>query len=163
MTTAPMTETRAFTLPSATTVWHLFIGGCAGLGFWEAFSAVPTAMVAGFPLQPPELVKSLFFNLFGLTISNVLAHAIHYVTGFLFYPIGYWGVTRMIKSFGMPADGWIWGVATYFIALGVMAPLAGQFFLLRDVPLLSLMSLIGHMIYGWIAALVFELMEKHPA
>ncbi len=163
MTTAPITASRAFTLPSATTVWHLFIGGCAGLGFWEAFSAVPTAMVAGFPLQPPELVKSLFFNMFGLTISNVLAHAIHYVTGFLFYPIGYWIVTRMIKSFGMPADGWIWGVATYFIALGVMAPLAGQFFLLRDVPLLSLMSLIGHAIYGWIAALVFELMEKHPA
>jgi hypothetical protein len=150
-----------YPLPSARTIWHLFIGGCAGLGFWEAFSAVPTAMVAGFPLQPPELVKSLFQNTLGLTVSNVFAHAVHYVTGFLLYPIGYWIITRMIKSFGMPADGWIWGVATYFIALGVMAPLAGQTFLLLNVPLLSLMSLIGHAIYGYIAALVFELMERN--
>jgi hypothetical protein len=159
MTTA-MTQTRGLALPSARTIWHLFIGGCAGLGFWEAFSAVPTAMVAGFPLQPPELVKSLFQNMFGATISNTFAHTVHYVTGFLFYPIGYWIVTRMIRSFGMSADGWIWGVATYFFALGVMAPLAGQSFLLRDVPLLSLMSLIGHAIYGYIAALVFEHFEQ---
>jgi hypothetical protein len=159
MTTA-MTQTSDLALPSARTIWHLFIGGCAGLGFWEAFSAVPTAMVAGFPLQPPELVKSLSQNMFGATISNTFAHAVHYVTGFLFYPIGYWIVTRMIRSFGMPADGWIWGVVTYFIALGVMAPLAGQSFLLRDVPLLSLMSLIGHAIYGYIAALVFEHFEQ---
>jgi uncharacterized membrane protein YagU involved in acid resistance len=160
MTTTNTLSPGTFSLPSTRTMWHLFIGGCAGLGFWEAFSAVPTAMVAGFPLQPPELVKSLFQNMFGLTVSNVFAHAVHYITGFLFYPIGYWIVTRLIKSVGMPADGWIWGIATYFIALGVMAPLAGQTFLLLDVPLLSLMSLIGHAIYGYIAALVFEIMER---
>jgi hypothetical protein len=34
--------------------------------------------------------------------------------------------------------------------------LAGQRLLLLDVPLLSLMSLIGHAIYGYIAAYVFE-------
>ncbi len=160
MTPASTLSQGTYPLPSVRTIWHLFIGGCAGLGFWEAFSAVPTAVVAGFPLQPPELVKSLFQNTLGLTVSNVFAHTVHYVTGFLLYPIGYWIITRLIKSFGMPADGWIWGIATYFIALGVMAPLAGQKFLLLDVPLLSLMSLIGHAIYGYIAAFVFELMEK---
>ncbi len=161
MTPTNTLSQRSYPLPSARTIWHLFIGGCAGLGFWEAFSAVPTAMVAGFPLQPPELVKSLFQNTLGLTVSDVFAHAVHYVTGFLLYPIGYWIITRLIKSFGMPADGWIWGVVTYVIALGVMAPLAGQKFLLLDIPLLSLMSLIGHAIYGYIAALVFELMERN--
>ncbi|MCU0883872.1 MAG: hypothetical protein MUC44_02830 [Beijerinckiaceae bacterium] len=159
MTTA-MIQSSSFALPSTRTLWHLFIGGCAGLGFWEAFSAVPTALVAGFPLQPPELVKSLFQNVFGATISNTFAHALHYATGFAFYPLGYWILTRLIRSFGMPADGWIWGVITYFIALGVLAPLAGQTFLLADVPLLSLMSLIGHAIYGYIAALVFERLEQ---
>jgi hypothetical protein len=160
MTGSTLSTPGARALPSATTLWHLVLGGFAGLGFWEAFSAVPTAMVAGFPLQPPELVKSLFQNLFGLTVSHVFAHAVHYVTGFLLYPIGYWIVTRMIRSFGMPADGWIWGVITYFIALGVMAPLAGQTFLLLDVPLLSLMSLVGHAIYGYLAAVVFEHFER---
>jgi len=46
--------------------------------------------------------------MFGATILNTFAHALHYVTGFLIYPVGYWIVTRMIRSFRMPADGWIW-------------------------------------------------------
>lgn len=161
---APQAVSRArpsgfLTIPDAQTVAHLAIGGFAGLGLWEVFSAVPTALVAGFALEPPELVRSLFQHQFGLTISLTLAKALHYLTGFLFYPLGYFVVTRWFKSFGMPADGWIWGVITYFIALGFFAPLAGQTFLLNDVPLLSAMSLIGHAAYGWLAALVFERFE----
>jgi hypothetical protein len=156
MTTTAMQPARSLTLPDARTLILLMVGGFAGLGFWEAFSAVPTAWVAGFALQPPELVKSLLQHQFGLTVSDTTAHGLHYITGFLFYPLGYWLLTRWVRSFGMPADGWIWGVITYFIALGFFAPLAGQAFLLLDVPLLSLMSLIGHAIYGWLAAWVFE-------
>jgi hypothetical protein len=160
MTMAKSTTSDVSVVPSARTVLNLIIGGFAGLGFWEFFSAVPTAWVAGFPLQPPELVKSLFSHMFGLTLSDPVAEGLHYLTGFLFYPLGYLLLTRWVKSFGMPADGWIWGVITYFIALGFFAPLAGQAFLLRDVPLLSVMSLVGHAIYGYIAAWLFEHLEK---
>jgi small-conductance mechanosensitive channel len=138
----------------------LFIGGCAGMGFWEMFSSVPTAWLVGFPLQPPELVKSLFQHQLGLTISDVAANGLHFFTGLVGYPIGYFILTRFIVSRGMPLDGWVWGVITYFIALGFFAPLAGQSFLLRDVPLLSFMSLVGHAIYGYIAAYIFELLNK---
>jgi hypothetical protein len=168
MTTTTMNASPAFAIPSARTILNLAIGGFAGLGFWEFFSAVPTAWVAGFPLQPPELVKSLFSHQFGLTLSTPTAEGLHYVTGFLFYPLGYWLMTRWgkaggLKTFGMPADGWIWGVITYFIALGFFAPLAGQSFLLRDIPALSFMSLVGHAIYGYIAAWLFELLEQRGA
>lgn len=159
-TTMPAVSGR-FAIPSARTILNLAIGGFAGLGFWEAFSAVPTAWAAGFPLEPPELVRSLFSHQLGLTISLTMAKLLHYLTGFLFYPIGYWIVTRWIRSFGMPADGWIWGIATYFIALGFFAPLAGQSFLLLDVPVLSFMSLIGHAIYGYVGAFVFERLEAY--
>ncbi|MBA4222809.1 MAG: hypothetical protein C0458_18940, partial [Methylobacterium sp.] len=64
MTTATMS--RGFALPSTRTVINLAIGGFAGLGFWELFSAVPTAWFAEYPLEPPELVKSLFAHQFGL-------------------------------------------------------------------------------------------------
>ena len=104
-------------------------------------------------------MKSLFSHQFGLSLSTPVAKLLHFITGFLFYPLGYWVVTRWMKSFGMPADGWIWGVITYFIALAFFAPLAGQHFLLNDVPRLSAMSLIGHAIYGWLAAYVFEALE----
>ncbi len=146
----------AAAVPDANTLVLLMLGGCAGMGFWEGFSMVPTAWVAGFPLQPPELVKSLFFNLFGLDLPLTVAIGLHFLTGIVFYPLGYFILTRWVRSFGMPADGWIWGVVTYFIALGFFAPLAGQRFLLLDVPLLSLMSLIGHAIYGYVTAHVFE-------
>jgi hypothetical protein len=151
---------RFFAIPAARQIVLLMLGGCAGMGFWEGFSMAPTAWVAGFPLQPPELVKSLFVNLFGLEIPLTTAIGLHFLTGILLYPLGYFVLTRWVRSFGMPADGWIWGVITYFIALGFFAPLAGQRFLLLDVPLLSLMSLIGHAIYGYIAAYVFEHFER---
>jgi hypothetical protein len=141
------------------TIRNLMIGGFAGLGLWEVFSAVPTALLAGFALEPPELVRSLFHHQLGLDLPLVWAKALHYLTGFLLYPLGYFIITRGIRSFGFPADGWIWGVITYFIALGFFAPLAGQPFLLHSFPVLSFMSLVGHALYGWLAALVFEAFE----
>lgn len=161
MTTATMP--LGIALPRGRTITHLMLGGFAGLGFWELFAAVPTALFAEFPLEPPELVKSLFAHQFGLTLSTPAAKLLHFLTGFLLYPLGYWIVTRWVKNFGMPANGWIWGVATYFIALGFFAPLAGQHFLLHDVPRLSLMSLVGHAIYGYLAANVFEALEARSS
>lgn len=158
MTTA-VASPRMLALPSARTVYHLALGGFAGLGFWELFSGTITHWIADFPLEPPELVKSLFQHQLGWTLSTPVAKLLHFLTGFLFYPIGYWVLTRWIKSFGAPADGWIWGVITYFIALGFFAPLAGQQFLLLDLPALSFMSLVGHAVYGAIAAEVFERLE----
>jgi hypothetical protein len=145
---------------SALTLRNLAIGGFAGLGLWEVFSAVPTFLVAGMALEPPELVRSLFFHQLGFDLPLVWAKALHYLTGFIGYPLGYFILSRGIKSFGWPADGWIWGVITYFIALGFFAPLAGQHFLLNDVPALSFMSLVGHAVYGWFAAWVFERLER---
>ncbi|WP_342360942.1 hypothetical protein [Terrarubrum flagellatum] len=147
---------RADAAPDFRTLILLAVGGCAGLGFWEMWAATATSWAAGFPLQPPELIKSLFSHQLGLTLSTEQAVLLHALTGIVGYPVGYFVLSRYIWSFGWPADGWIWGVITYFIALGFFAPLAGQYFLLRDVPVLSFMSLVGHAIYGWLAAWTFE-------
>jgi hypothetical protein len=112
-----------------------------------------------YPLEPPELVKALFLHLLDVEIPTSAAKLLHYTTGFLFYPLGYYGWTRGVKSFGMPTDGWVWGTITYFIALAILAPLAGLPFLLNDVPRLSLMSLVGHAVYGYLSAYVFERLE----
>lgn len=146
-------------VPSAGSLWHLMLGGFAATGFYEVWANWPTALLAGFPLEPPALIKSLFYHQFGLGVPDVWAKALHYVTGVLFYPLGYWIVSRVL-GLGQPAAGWIWGVVTYFIALGFFAPLAGlPFLLIGDNNLLSLMSLIGHAIYGCLLAIVFETQE----
>jgi hypothetical protein len=150
-------------IPSSLTLRHLVLGGAAGLGIWEIFASTLTHWAAGFPLRPPELVKSLFEHQLRLTISDPTAALLHGLTGILFYPIGYFLLSRLFPSLGVTAAGWIWGIVTYFIALGLFAPLAGQPFLLHNYPVLSLMSLIGHAIYGYLAAIVFEALERQAA
>jgi hypothetical protein len=159
MTTASAASPK-LAIPSAGTVWRLVLGGAAGLGIWEVFSRTLTHWAAGFPLQPPELVKSLFEHQLGLAISTPMAELLHGFTGLVGYPIAYFVLSRFLPMIGMPAIGWIWGVITYFIALGFFAPLAGQPFLLHSFPVLSIMSLIGHAIYGYVAAEVFEVLER---
>jgi hypothetical protein len=150
-------------IPAPATLWRLFLGGAAGLGFWEVFASTFTHWAAGFPLQPPELVKALFNHQLGLTLSDPTAALLHGLTGLLFYPIGYFVLSRLFPQMGVTAAGWTWGVITYFIALGFFAPLAGQPFLLHPYPVLSIMSLVGHAAYGYIAAIVFETLEKAAA
>jgi hypothetical protein len=147
-------------IPTPRNLWHLVLGGFAATGFYEVWANWPTALFAGYPLEPPALIKSLFAHRLGVAVPDVWAKALHYVTGFAFYPLGYWIQTRGVRSFGTAADGWIWGVITYFIALGFFAPLAGfPFLLIGDNERLSLMSLIGHAIYGYVLAVVFEALE----
>jgi hypothetical protein len=149
-------DTSLFAIPSGRTLINLAIGGCAGLGFWELFSVTPTAWIAEYPLQPPELVKSLFQHQLGLTIGDTNARTLHYMTGILFYPLAFWVLSKLVPDLSLNARGWLWGIATWFIALGFFATLAGQPFLLHNVPVLSFMSLVGHAIYGWFAAFVYD-------
>jgi hypothetical protein len=155
-TAVSASDTSLFAIPSGRTLINLAIGGCAGLGFWEFFSAVPTALAAGFALEPPELVKSLFQHQLGITLSTTTAKFLHYMTGIIFYPLAFWVLSKLVPNMSLNARGWIWGIATYFIALGLFATLAGQPFLLHTFPILSFMSLVGHAIYGWLAAIVYD-------
>jgi len=65
--------------------------------------------------------------------------------------------TRFFNSSRLLADCLSWGSFTWFNALGIMAPLAGLPFLLMEWGGgLSFMSYVGHIIYGFTAAYVFE-------
>jgi hypothetical protein len=72
--------------------------------------------------------------------------------------------TRITNGNALWADSLSWGNFTWFNALGIMAPLAGQpFLLLSDQPRLSFMSWAGHVIYGAIAVYVFERLQARGA
>jgi hypothetical protein len=143
-----------------TTLGNLIFGGFAALGFWEVWANWPTQLVAGYQLEPPALIVTLFHARLGVELPLVWAKGLHYLTGFLFYPIGYWLLIRSV-SLNHALAGWAWGVVTYFIALGVFAPLAGlPFLLIGDNATLSFMSLIGHAGYGYVLSVVFGALES---
>ena len=137
----------------------LAIGGFAGLLVWELFANPITSWIVGGPLQPPALIISLFQNLFGINPGWTVASALHYTTGILLYPLGYFFVTRVLASFGTWIDVVLWGVATWVIALGFFATLAGLPFMLGFI-LLSWMSLVGHVIYAVVAGVIFEHLNR---
>ncbi len=193
-------------VPQVRQLLKLFAGGLIGLLVWEIWARYLTPPVAGFPLEPPELVRALIKHQTGVDISLTLATILHYAVGVAGYPIAYWIVSRGLRRWGaildigvwaiftayvgymalagtitafiavfwigvtllsatryinrnaLAADALSWGSFTWFNALGLMAPLAGQpFLLLTDFAPLSFMSWAGHVIYGAIAVLVFEL------
>jgi len=138
----------------AATLRQLCIGGAAGLVTWELFARLLTPEVLGGPLEPASLIISLFANLFGLNPGRSAAEGLHYVTGIALYPLAYWILTRLLRSAGPTLDGLLWGIATWVIALGLFASLAGLPFMLGFIPL-SWMSLVGHMLYAMVAVSVF--------
>ena len=46
-------------VPNVQTLLRLFVGGFVGLVIWELWARYATPPVAGFPLEPPELVRTL--------------------------------------------------------------------------------------------------------
>ena len=69
--------------------------------------------------------------------------------------------TRFFNPSHVHRDALSWGSFTWFNALGIMAPLAGlPFLLLEGAPLLSFMSWAGHILFGYLAVLIFETLEK---
>jgi hypothetical protein len=76
--------------------------------------------------------------------------------------------SRALNKSALAADVITWGNFTWLNALGIMAPIGGlSFYLLGEVTAengaLSYMSFAGHVIYGAIAALIFELRERKAA
>lgn len=136
------------------TLRNLCIGGAAGLVTWELFARLLTPEVIGGPLEPASLIIKLFENLIGVNPGRPAAEALHYVTGVALYPLAYWILTRLARSLGPTLDGLLWGVATWVIALGLFASLAGLPFMLGFIPL-SWMSLVGHTLYALVAVSVF--------
>ncbi|MCA3630041.1 MAG: hypothetical protein IOC35_06940 [Methylobacterium sp.] len=72
--------------------------------------------------------------------------------------------TRFINGNERLRDSLAWGTFTWLNALGIMAPIGGlSFYLLGEGGQLSFMSFVGHVIYGAVAAWIFEAREDRAA
>ena len=72
--------------------------------------------------------------------------------------------TRFFNRNILLRDSIAWGTFTWLNALGIMAPIGGlSFYLLGEGGELSFMSFVGHVIYGAVAAWIFEKREAKAA
>ena len=105
-------------------ILRLLIAGGLGIVAWEVTTDTVTRLLFAQSPQPHGLVQGLL----GLQV-RWLAEAIHYVAGIVAFPLGY-VVFRRISPLPWVINGAIYGVALWFLALGVFATIAGFGFML---------------------------------
>lgn len=128
--------------------------------------------IIGYPVAYYVISRSLrgwSFWLDAITAATFTAGIVYYfATGrgtawhglFLIIVLGFIG-TRFVNPNRLVRDSLAWGTFTWFNALGLMAPLGGlSFYILGDSAALSFMSFVGHVIYGAVAAYLFERWES---
>lgn len=143
-------------VPEPRLLGALVAGGIAADLCWEFWARVITPVFVGGPLQPAALILSLF----RLPVEYYPhAEVLHLMTGALFYPLLMWAIRTFIYGGGAIVDGVIIGLFTWFLALGVFAPLAGLPFMLGFIKL-AWFSGIGHLAYGLVLATVFHALAR---
>ncbi|MDJ0896346.1 MAG: hypothetical protein QNJ92_14475 [Alphaproteobacteria bacterium] len=142
--------------PSRSELGAVVLAGAVALVAWEIYAQGVSPAVFGIKLEPAGLVKALFANFLGFQgIETWVAQNIHFLTGLVFYPLGYLVITRYFVSVNTWVDGLAYGLATWVFALGICAPLAGFPLMLGWAPI-TWTSAVGHAIYGLAVALMFQ-------
>ncbi|MCK1744813.1 hypothetical protein IVA80_29345 [Bradyrhizobium sp. 139] len=145
------------------TVQDLLLAGCAALGVWTVWANGPIGLVVGNPLEQAQLIRQLFAYIFDTDLSSVKANILHCVIGAIIYPLGYW----LLLSSGWyrpPFDGWLWGLTTFVFPMGAFALISERPFLLIDNSArLSLMILIGHVLYGLALSRIYHALRASRA
>ncbi len=137
-------------------IWRVLAAGAVAEIVWETWARLITPLLVGGPLEPAALVLSLF----RLDPSLYwLGEVIHFVTGFVFYPLGYALVFRRVLPGNAVAKGAVYGVLLWVFALGICATLAGLPPFLGFIPL-AYASLAGHVAFGVGSVLTYEALKR---
>ena len=146
--------------PTVTDVAALLFGGVVGLLAWEFFVGTLVPEVFGGPrFGPVGLVGAVLNAVVGFNPGREVNEILHYATGIVFYQVALFGLialTRRVAGVVLPTIVWglAWGVATWFIAMGVFASIAGFGFML-GFNAITWWSLAGHVVYAVTAVSVF--------
>lgn len=138
------------------TIIRLLLAAAAAMAGWEIFSKAVAPLIMGGPLSPNGLIVALVKNLAGFKLPGYAATLLHWITGLVLYPIGFFILYTLVPRIGVIGHGLIIGAGTWFLALGVFAPAAGMAFMLK-FGTITWVSLWGHIAYGLLLASMFAL------
>ncbi len=161
MTAAPTTTTSFFPSLDREVLIALGLSGVAAIIAFDAFGQILSPAVGFVELAPVALAKLVIAKLFGVT-TTVGAYALHYLTGLLFYPLGYLFAARPVASAVAPQIPWwavgtIYGAVTWLWAVYVMAYLVAGLPAFFGFSEFTWVALVGHLLFGWVAAAVIRL------
>ncbi len=159
MSAAPSTTASFFPTPDRKVLIALALSGVAATTAFDVFGQILSPAAGFVELAPVGLAKLVIAKLFGVSTTGG-AFVLHFLTGLLFYPLGYLFVARPVARAVAPRTPWwvvgaIYGAIAWLWAVYVMAHLVGglpAFFGFSD----AWVALVGHVLFGWVAAAVIR-------
>ena len=160
MTAAPTTKASFFPTPDRKALIALALSGVAASIAFDVFGQLLSPAAGFVELAPVALAKLVIAKLFGVSTTGG-AYVLHFLTGLLFYPLGYLFVARPVARAFAPRTPWwvvgvIYGVITWLWAVYVMAYLVAGLPAFFGFSEFTWIALVGHVLFGWVAAAVIR-------
>ncbi len=160
MTAASRTKASFFPAPDRKVLIALALSGVAASIAFDVFGQFLSPAAGFVELAPVALAELVIAKLFGVSTTGG-AYVLHFLTGLLFYPLGYLFVARPVARAFAPRTPWwvvgvIYGVITWLWAVYVMAYLVAGLPAFFGFSEFTWIALVGHVLFGWVAAAVIR-------
>ncbi|OAN92730.1 hypothetical protein [Sulfitobacter geojensis] len=132
----------------------LLLAGLIGEIAFELYAWLVSPLLFGLSLEPANLVMALTRLSTGIQLSYGTAFPIHFVIGAVGFSLFLWIVHR-VSGRGLVLSGALAGLALWFIAQGILAPVVGRDFMMGFGPYTQ-SSFIGHVGMCLLMALVLR-------
>lgn len=139
----------------------MLLAGLTGEIAFELYAWLVSPLLFGLSLEPANLVIALTRMSTGLQLSYGAAFPIHFVIGAVGFSLFLWIVHRA-SGLGLDLSGALAGLALWFIAQGILAPVVGRDFMMGFGPYTQ-SSFIGHVGMCLLMALVLRALLNRSA
>ncbi len=160
MTTATGIKALFFPPLDRKVLTALGLSGLAALIAFDVFGQIISPAFGFVELAPVGLAELVIAKLFGVSTTGG-AYMLHFLTGLLFYPLGYLFAARPVARAVAPRTPWwvvgtIYGAITWLWAVYVMAHLVAGLPAFFGFSEFTWVALVGHVLFGWVAAAVIR-------
>ncbi|MCZ4354255.1 hypothetical protein O4H61_17200 [Roseovarius aestuarii] len=143
------------------TLKNLIIAGLVGEIVFEAYAWLVSPALFGVALSPTNLVVALGQIVFGASLPHWAGFAIHATIGSIGFAVFVW-LTHLVTKTNLILSGVIAGLALWFIAQGLLAPVVGRSFMM-GFGAYTQSSFIGHVGMTTVMAIVLSMLSRFRA
>ena len=143
-----------------TTIGTVLTAGAFATLAFDAFGQALSPLAGYARLAPSGLAGATLKAVFGSNPAGA-AHLLHFVTGIVFYAVGWFAIVRPLQRAVLPKMPWVLTAVAYGIALWIFALFVMAHLVVGNKPFLGFtgitwVALWGHIVYALVAAYVME-------